>query len=43
MAGGLLLNREGVLYTTLGKSDREMAALLGMGMTLGRGDHDPHS
>lgn len=32
-----------VLYTTLGKSVREMATLLGMGMTLSRGVHDPHS
>lgn len=34
---------QGVLYTTLGKSDREMATLLGMGMTLSRGIHDTSS
>lgn len=34
---------QGVLYTTLGKSDREMATLLGMGMTLSRGVHDTSS
>lgn len=34
---------QGVLYTTLGKSDGEMATLLGMRMTLSRGVHDTSS